>query len=147
MTLNEALIRQTFLSKLVLKNNGNELPKDLKVKVMSMRIELNKLRNQFETDSQEAVKGLKPEGFDDLYLKQDKTEEEIAQLDDWAKKLTDEHNTFIIEKGKELVTFDKKFTLEEYNDLIDINSDDVEVNGTSITGEEFLEIIYSLFVE
>lgn len=147
MTLNEALIRQTFLSKLVLKNNGNELPKDLKVKVMSMRIELNKLRNQFETDSQEAIKGLKPEGFDDLYLKQDKTEEEIAQLNDWTKKLTDEHNTFIIEKGKELVTFDKKFTLEEYNDLIDVNSDDVEVNGTSITGEEFLEIIYSLFVE
>lgn len=147
MTLNEALIRQTFLSKLVLKNNGNELPKDLKVKVMSMRIELNKLRNQFEIDSQEVIKGLKPEGFDELYLKQDKTEEEIAQLDDWTKKLTDEHNTFIIEKGKELVTFDKKFTLEEYNDLIDINSDDVEVNGTSITGEEFLEIIYSLFVE
>lgn len=147
MTLNEALIRQTFLSKLVLKNNGNELPKDLKVKVMGMRIELNKLRNQFETDSQEAIKGLKPEGFDDLYLKQDKTEEEIAQLDDWSKKLTDEHNTFIIEKGKELVTFDKKFTLEEYNDLIDVNSDDVEVNGTSITGEEFLEIIYSLFVD
>ncbi len=147
MTLNEALIRQTFLSKLVLKNNGNELPKDLKVKVMSMRIELNKLRNQFETDSQEAIKGLKPEGFDDLYLKQDKTEEEIAQLDDWSKKLTDEHNTFIIEKGKEEVSFDKKFTLEEYNDLIDVNSDDVEVNGTSITGEEFLEIIYSLFVD
>ena len=147
MTLNEALIRQTFLSKLVLKNNGNELPKDLKVKVMGMRIELNKLRNQFETDSQEAIKGLKPEGFDDLYLKQDKTEEEVAQLDDWAKKLTDEHNTFIIEKGKELVTFDKKFTAEEYNDLIDVNSDDVEVNGTSITGEEFLEIIYSLFVD
>lgn len=147
MTLNEALIRQTFLSKLVLKNNGNELPKDLKVKVMNMRIELNKLRNQFETDSQEAIKGLKPEGFDELYLKQDKTEEEIAQLDEWTKKLTDEHNTFIIEKGKELVTFDKKFTLEEYNDLIDVNSDDVEVNGTSITGEEFLEIIYSLFVD
>ena len=147
MTLNEALIRQTFLSKLVLKNNGNELPKDLKVKVMSMRIELNKLRNQFETDSQEAIKGLKPEGFDELYLKQDKTEEEIAQLDDWTKKLTDEHNTFIIEKGKEPVTFDKKFTLEEYNDLIDVNSDDVEVNGTLITGEEFLEIIYSLFVD
>jgi hypothetical protein len=147
MTLNEALIRQTFLNKLVLKNNGNELPKDLKVKVMSMRIELNKLRNQFETDSQEAIKGLKPEGFDELYLKQDKTEEEIAQLDDWTKKLTDEHNAFIIEKGKEPVTFDKKFTLEEYNDLIDVNSDDVEVNGTSITGEEFLEIIYSLFVD
>lgn len=147
MTLNEALIRQTFLSKLVLKNNGNELPKDLKVKVMSMRIELNKLRNQFETDSQEAIKGLKPEGFDDLYLKQDKTEEEIAQLDDWSKKLTDEHNTFIIEKGRELVTFDKKFTLEEYNDLIDINSNDVEINGNRLPAEDFLEIIYSLFVD
>lgn len=147
MTLNEALVRQNFLNKLVLRNNENELPKELKVKVMQMRIELNKLRNQFEADSQEMVKGLKPESFDDLYVKENKTEEEVKQLEDWSQKLTDEHNAFVIEKGKEEVSFDKKFTLEEYNELIDINSNEVEINGNKLSAEDFLEIIYSLFVD
>jgi len=146
MTLNEALVRQNFLTKIVLRNNENELPKELKVKVMQMRIELNKLRNQFELDSQEAVKELKPDGFDELYLKDNKTPEELNQLDEWTTKLTDEHNTFILQKGKEIVSFDKKFTEEEYNELIDINSHDVEINGTKLGAEDFLEIIYSLFV-
>lgn len=147
MTLNEALVRQNFLNKLVLRNNENELPKELKVKVMQMRIELNKLRNQFEADSQEMVKGLKPESFDNLYVKENKTEEEVKQLEDWSQKLTDEHNAFVIEKGKEEVSFDKKFTLEEYNELIDINSNEVEINGNKLSAEDFLEIIYSLFVD
>lgn len=147
MTLNEALVRQNFLNKIVLRNNENELPKDLKVKVMQMRIELNKLRNQFEADSQEMIKGLKPEGFDELYVKENKTEEEIKKLDSWSQKLTDEHNAFVIEKGKEEVSFDKKFTLEEYNELIDINSNEVEINGNKLSAEDFLEIIYSLFVD
>lgn len=147
MTLNEALVRQNFLQKIVLRNNENELPKDLKVKVMQMRIELNKLRNQFEEDSQEMIKGLKPEGFDELYVKENKTEEEVKQLEDWSQKLTDEHNAFVIEKGKEEVSFDKKFTLEEYNELIDINSNEVEINGNKLSAEDFLEIIYSLFVD
>ena len=146
MTLNEALVRQNFLTKIVLRNNENELPKELKVKVMQMRIELNKLRNQFELDSQEIIKELKPEGFDELYLKENKTQEELDKLDEWTRKLTDEHNTFVIEKGKEIVSFDKKFTEEEYNELIDINSNEVEINGTKLGAEDFLEIIYSLFV-
>ena len=147
MTLNEALVRQNFLQKIVLKNNENELPKELKVKVMQMRIELNKLRNQFDADSQEMIKGLKPEGFDDLHMKEDKTEEEIKRLEEMSQKLTDEHNTFAFEKGKEEVSFDKKFTLEEYNELIDINSNEVEINGNKLSAEDFLEIIYSLFVD
>ena len=147
MTLNEALVRQNFLNKLVLRNNENELPKDLKVKVMQMRIELNKLRNQFEEDSQEMIKGLKPEGFDELYVKENKTEEEVKQLDSLSQKLTDEHNAFVIEKGKEEVSFDKKFTVEEYNDLLDVNCNEVEINGNKLSAEDFLEIIYSLFVD
>ena len=147
MTLNEALVRQNFLNKIVLKNNENELPKELKVKVMQMRIELNKLRNQFDQDSQEMIKGLKPEGFDELYLKENKTEEEIAKLDEWTRKLTDEHNTFIIEKGKEEVSFDKKFTPEEFNEIIEVNCSEVEINGNKLSAEDFLEIIYSLFVD
>lgn len=147
MTLNEALVRQNFLSKIVLRNNENELSKELKIKIIQMRAELNKLRNQFETDSQEVIRELKPEGFDALYVKEDKTEEEIAELNKLTNKLTDEHNTFVLQKGKEEVSFDKKFTLEEYGELMDVNYNEVEINGNRLHAEDFLEIIYSLFVD
>ena len=147
MTLNEALVRQNFLSKIVLRNNENELSKELKIKIIQMRTELNKLRNQFEADSQEVIRELKPEGFDALYVKENKTEEEIVKLNNLTNKLTDEHNTFVLQKGKEEVSFDKKFTLEEYGELMDVNYSEVEINGNRLPAEDFLEIIYSLFVD
>ena len=147
MTLNEALVRQNFLSKIVLRNNENELSKELKIKIIQMRAELNKLRNQFEEESQEVIRELKPEGFDTLYVKEDKTEEEIAELDNLTNKLTDEHNTFVLQKGKEEVSFNKKFTIEEYGELMDVNYNEVEINGNRLPAEDFLEIIYSLFVD
>ena len=147
MTLNEVLARQNFINKLVLKNGENELPKELKVKLMGMRIKLNKVRNQHDEDSKEAVKGLKPDNFDELYQKEDKTEEEIATLDAMHAKLIEEHNAFLIEKGKEEVEFEGSFTEDEFNEIMYVNSDDVEINGTPLNGADFLEIIYTLFVE
>ena len=147
MTLNEVLARQNFINKLVLKNGENELPKELKVKLMGMRIKLNKIRNQHDEDSKEAIKGLKPDNFDELYQKEDKTEEEQATLDAMHAKLVEEHNAFLIEKGKEEVEFEGSFTEDEFNELMYVNSDDVEINGTPLNGADFLEIIYTLFVE
>ena len=147
MTLNEVLIRQSFLNQIVLKSDEGELPKDLKVKVMRMRIELNKVRAQFDEDSQDMIKGLKPEGFDELANKEDKTDEEIKRLQELTDKLNEEYNLYIIEKGKEEHPFDKKFTSDEYDELININVNDVIINGTKLSGEEFLEIFYTLFVE
>ena len=147
MTLNEVLARQNFINQLVLKNGENELPKELKVKLMGMRIKLNKVRNQHDEDSKEAVKGLKPDNFDELYQKEDKTEEEIATLDAMHAKLIEEHNAFLIEKGKEEVEFEGSFTEDEFNEIMYVNSDDVEINGTPLNGADFLEIIYTLFVE
>ena len=147
MTLNEVLVRQNFINQLVLKNGENELPKELKVKLMGMRIKLNKVRNQHDEDSKEAVKGLKPDNFDELYQKEDKTEEEQATLDAMHTKLIEEHNAFLIEKGKEEVEFEGSFTEDEFNEIMYVNSDDVEINGTPLNGADFLEIIYTLFVE
>lgn len=147
MTLNEVLVRQNFINQLVLKNGENELPKELKVKLMGMRIELNKIRNQHDEDSREAVEGLKPDNFDELYQKEDKTEEEQATLEEMHDKLVEEHNAFLMEKGKEKVDFDKKFTEDEFNELMYVNSDDVEINGNPLNGADFLEIIHTLFVE
>ena len=48
MTTNEAIARYNFISKVLLKNGNDELSKEMKVKVMSMRIELSKINKQFD---------------------------------------------------------------------------------------------------
>ena len=50
MTTNEVLTRHNFVSKLLLKDGDKELSRDLKVKVMGMRIEYGKIRKHFEED-------------------------------------------------------------------------------------------------
>ena len=147
MTFNEVLIRHNFITKLLLKDGNSELTKELKVKIMGMRIALSKFRNQFDADAQEAIKGLKPGNFDALAQNQDRTPEEEAELQEMNKKLTDEYNAFVIEKGNETVVFDKKFTEDEFNEIMEVNADnDVEINGNKLNAADFLEVIYGLFV-
>lgn len=149
MTLNELLTKQNFLSKILLKNDDAELSKSLKVKVMSNRIEYGKVRKQFDEDTQEFIKGLTDEHFQELQQKADRTEEENAEL----KKLTDEANENYIEyvngKGNEEVTCnEKKFTEDDFAEIIEVNADlDVEINGTKLSAADFLEIFYTLFIE
>ena len=148
MTTNEALIKQNFITKILLKKDDNELSKELKVKIMGMRIKLGKIRKEFDEDVQEAVKGFTPEGFAELAQKHDKTEEEVKNFEEMNKKINDEYQAYIIKRGQEEVSIDAKLTEDEYNELIEVNADnDVEINGQKINAADFLEILYTLFVE
>ena len=147
MTLNEVLIRHNFITKLLLKDGNSELTKELKVKIMGMRIALSKFRSQFDQDAQEAIQGFKPSNFDALAQKQDRTPEEEKELKEMSDKLTEEYNAFVIAKGNELISFDKKFTEEEFGEIMEVNADnDVEINGNKLNAADFLEVIYGLFV-
>jgi hypothetical protein len=148
MTVNEALIKQNFISKILLKKDENELSKGLKVKIMGIRIKLGKVRKEFDEDVQEAIKGFTPEGFAELAQKQDKTEEEVKNFEEMNKKINDEYQAYIIKRGQEEVSIDAKLTEDEYNELIEVNADnDVEINGQKLNAADFLEILYALFVE
>lgn len=148
MTTNEALIKYNFLCKILLKNGTEELSKELKVKLMRLRIKLGKIRKEFDEDVQEAIKGFTPEGYVELAGKQEKTEEEEQQIKDMNSKIQEEYNEYIVKRGQEEVDIEVKFTEDEYNELIAVNSaNDVEINGQKIPAADFLEIIYTLFVE
>ena len=148
MTLNEVLIRHNFITKLLLKDGSKELSKELKVKIMGIRISLGKLRTQFDLDVQEAIKGFKPENFDELVQKPEKTDDEENELKSMTDQLNSEYNAFVIEKGKEVIVFDKKLTEEEFGEIMDVNAgNDVEINGSKLNAADFLEVIYGLFVE
>ena len=147
MTLNELMLKQNFISKLMLKDGDKELSKNLKIKIVGMRVKMAKYRKDFDEDVQEAIKNLKPEGFDELVSKQDKTAEEIQQLEAMTAKLNEEYVEFVNKKGLEEVDYEISLTEDEMNELIDVNSgNDVEINGTKLSAPDFLEILYSLFV-
>lgn len=148
MTTNEALIKQNFITKVLLKKDDNELSKELKVKIMGMRIKLGKVRKEFDEDVQEAVKGFTPEGFAELVQKQEKTEEETKKIEEWNKQINEEYQAYVIKRGQEEISVDAKLTEDEYNELIEVNADnDVEINGQKLNAADFLEILYTLFVE
>ena len=150
MTLNELMIKHNFISKVLFKSGNDELSKNLKVKLMNMRIEMGKIRKQFETDLQEVVKGLAPEGYQELAQKKDRTSEEEQQLKDLNIKINDEYNAYVNKKGQEEIDsshFDQNLTQDEYNEILEVNAgNDVEINGTKLTAPDFLEVLYSLFV-
>lgn len=148
MTTNEALVKQNFLTKILLKSNGGELSKELKVKVMQIRIKLSRIRKEFDEDVQEAIKGFTPQGYSEIVNKKDRTEAENKQLEDWNSQIQSEYNEFVIKRGQDQVNIDAKFTDDEYNEIVEVNAgNDVEINGQKLSAADFLEILYTLFVE
>lgn len=141
------MVKHNFITKVLLRDGDKELSKDLKVKLMGMRIELGKIRKQLEEDLQEAVKELTPKGYQELIMKEDKTEEDKAQVEAWNKQINEEYNAYVDKRGKEEVQIDTTLSEDEFAQIIEVNAgNDVEINGTKLNAADFLEVLYSLFV-
>ena len=148
MTINEVMIRHNFINKILFKDDTSSLDKDLKVKIMSMRIKYGKIRKSLEEDLKEFVNSLTTDDMKILASKPDKTPEEINQIQSWNNQIKDEYNTYISKRGKEEVNIiNDTFTEDEYNQIVKVNTEnDVEINGTHLNAPDFLEVIYNLFV-
>lgn len=151
MTTNEVLHKQNFLSKVLLKDGDVELSRSLKVKIMAMRIEYAKIRKQFEADLQEFVKELPTDEFRQLQQipEEDRTEEQQTRYQELLDKINGDYNAYVQTRSMEEVEVkNKSLTEDEYFELVNVNaSNDVEINGTKLSSADFLEILYSLFVE
>ena len=147
MTINDAIIRYNFLTKVVFRNENESLSKELKVKLMKFRLELKKIKDQFENEMKDLAEELKTDEFKNLVAIESKTDEQIEFLNEQVKLLNEEYDLFITEKSKDSVTFNGKFTDEEFEEILITNSDNsVEINNTTISAPDFLEVLYSLFV-
>lgn len=149
MNLNEVLTKQNLITKLVLKEGDKELPKELKVKLMRIRMAYNKIKQSFDEEVKEFSKELVSEEYETLANKADKTAEEEAKYKELTDKINLEYQEFLIQKGNEEVScIEDTLTMEEYSDILDVNSgNDVEINGNKVSAADLLEVIYSLFVK
>ena len=150
MILNDVLTRQNVITKILLSHGNKELPKELKVKIMRMRMAYSKIKKQFDEDTQEFSKQIISDELRDLANKSDRTPEENERFNELNSKANAEYQEYLIQKGKEEVKdfTDTVLTEDEYADILDINSDgEYEVNGQKIKAVDLMEAVYELFVK
>ena len=149
MILNEILTRQNIISKIELKEDNKELPKELKVKIMRIRLAYNKVKKAFDEDVKEFVEQITTDEYKELAQKQNRTEEEEKKYNELNTQINSDYIEFVNQKGLEEVkeTFDDKLTDDEYAEILDVNSgNNVEINGVKIKAADLMEIFYELFV-
>ena len=149
MILNELLTRQNVITKIELKDNDKELSKELKVKIMRIRLAYNKVKKAFDEDVKEFVEQITTDEYKELVQKTDRNEEEEKRFNELTSKINSDYIEFINQKGLEEIseTIDDKFTEDEYAEILDLNSgNDVEINGNKIKAADFMEIFYEIFI-
>ena len=148
MILNEALTRQNVFTKILLKDNEKELPKELKVKIMRIRLAYSKIKKNFDAEVQEFSEQLITDEYRELSNKE-RTLEETARFEELSNSINSEYQEFLIQKGTEDVSMiDDTLTEEEYFKILEVNiENDIEINGNKILAPEFLEIVYDMFVK
>ena len=149
MILNELLTRQNVITKIELKDGDKELSKELKVKVMRIRLAYNKVKKVFDEDVKEFVEQITTDEYRELAQKTDRNEDEEKRFNELTNKINSDYIEFINQKGLEEIseTIDDKFTEDEYAEILDINSgNDVEINGNKIKAADFMEVFYEMFI-
>ena len=151
MTTNEILAMQNYLTKIVLKNGNSELSKDLKVKVMKMRIEMSKIRKAFDEDLKQFMDELISDRFKELRDKHEdeRTEQEKKEFEQLIAKANSDYEVYIRQRSQDEVTLNTcTFTEEEFNEILEVNSDiEAEINGIKMSAADILEAVYVLFVK
>lgn len=151
MNFNELATKQNVLNALILKDGNNELGKELKVKIMRLRIAYKKARKQIDDDINEFTQDLLPENAKVIQQKPEKerTSEETAILEAAVNKANDEYKEFLTQKSSEEISLsvNDSFTDEEFDELTVVNAGNtVTINEHEIKAEELLEVFYTLFV-
>ena len=149
MTLNDVLTKQNLITKILLANDGKELSKELKVKIMRIRLAYNKIKKQFDEDTQEFSKQIVSDELRELANKTKRTPEEETKFNELNNKANSEYQEYLIQKGNEDIkeTPNDSFTEDEYFDILDLNSEgEYEINGQKVRATDLMEVFYDLFV-
>ncbi len=150
MILNDVLTKQNLITKIVLQNGNKELSKELKVKIMRIRMAYNKIKQQFDNDVQEFSKQLINSELIELSNKDVKTENDLLRIEELNNKINSEYREFLIQKGYEnvILNIDDSLNLDEYSEIVDVNSNnDVEINNSIVKAADFLEAFMDFFVK
>lgn len=149
MTLNELLTKQNVITKIELKDGEKELPKELKVKIMRIRLAYNKVKKAFDEDLKEFVEQIATDEYKTLANKPERTEEEEKKFNELNNKINSDYMEFVNQKGLEEVseTIDDKLTEDDYAEILEVNAgNNVNINGNELKAADLMEAFYELFI-
>jgi hypothetical protein len=84
-----------------------------------------------------------------LVNKEERSKEENSRLEELVASINSDCTEYINQKGKEVVQgIDDSLTLDEYAEILEVNAGgNFDINDTKVSPEDFLELIYVLFVK
>ncbi len=150
MTLNNIISKYNLIIPLKFEHNQKEFSKDLKLKIIKMKIEYGKYKKALDNDITEFAEGIISERYKFLTSAQFKTEEETKELSELQISYQKDINDYMASRAREIIenVNDWKISESEYEEIVDINAtNDVEINGIQIPALDYLELIYNLLVE
>lgn len=150
MTMNDILTRQNFLRRILVKKGNKELSKQLRIKVINMRMELYKTKESFNKDIQNFISQSIPKNYLKLQNKQNRTVEEDKELQKESDKIRNIQKQYLLDKESEEIYSEYNFTFseDEFDEIAYVNSSiEEDIYGKHFTSEDFLEVFYSLFVK
>lgn len=150
MILNDVLTKQNVITKILLKDGDKELSKELKVKIMRIRIAYNKIKKQFDEDAQEFANQITTDEFKELANNSSRSKEEEERYTKMVDQINSEYQEYLTQKGLEEIkdSLDDTLTMDEYSEIVDVNSgNDVEINNNKIKAADLMEVVFELFVK
>lgn len=150
MTLNDIVSKYNLIKQLKFEYNGKELSKELKLKIIKMRIEYGKYKKTLDSDIKEFTGELISERYKKLMNIPNKTNEEIEEFNQLEQSYNKDISEYIESRSNDIIenVSDWKFSELEYEEIIDLNSvNDVEINGIKISAPDYLELIYDMLIE
>lgn len=144
-------MRYNLLSNLMYKDGDDNLEKNLKIKLIKLKIEFSKINKEFNDYQTQCVETIKTDEFNDLQAKENRTDEEEKRLTEIVNQLNGELNQLLFVKSREEVdipTFEF-LTEDEFNEilLVNANNDNVNINGTKLDSGNFLDLFHTLFIK
>lgn len=148
MTINEVMARYNFITKINFSDCDKSLDKKLRVKLMKMRIDYNKVKNNIEQDAKSFIESLLTEDVQNLVRKANKSQQELDQVENINKQLTEDYTEYLNQKGQQHSLPDEYLTEDEYLQILEVNTDiNTEINGVKLSPSDFMETFYELFVK
>ena len=150
MTLNDIVSKYNLITQLRLEHNGKEFSKELKLKIIKMRIEYGKFSKALDNDIKEFTDGIISDRYKFLVNAGFRTPEENKELSELEEEYRKDISEYMNSKANDVIenVNDWKITPDEYEEIIDFNiTNNVNINGNQILGPDYLELIYNLLVE
>ena len=150
ISINNAIVKYNLLN-CVKYSDGEDytLPRDLKIKIIRLKINFEKVFKEFNQYQTKAIEEIKTPRYIELLNKKERTPEEEEE----AKKLLEEMNqdlrNILTQKSQEIVdvNFDY-FSEDEFNSFLEINiNNSVEINGVKLPAEEYVMLFHTEFVK